>query len=172
MGPKTYVFIFPIQQEILFSLVAEYVGDPVVLDKVCQYLRRFVSDEGIYVDIERGISLGCPLSPLMGALYLKPLDDKMAAMGCFYVRYMDLVVVLAPTRWALRRVIKATNRVMADLKVYLHPDKTFIGRAGWEFDFLGYQFAPGRLAVARVTVERFFERVSRHERAKCDGESY
>ena len=56
--------------EILFSLVAEYVWDPVVLDKVCQYLRRFVSDGGIYVDIERGISLGCPLSPLMGALYL------------------------------------------------------------------------------------------------------
>ena len=82
MGPKTYVFIFP--------LVAEYVGDPVVLDKVCQYHRRFVSDGGIYVDIERGISLGCPLSPLMGALYLKPLDDKMAAMGCFYVRYMDV----------------------------------------------------------------------------------
>ena len=54
--------------EILFSLVAEYVGYPVVLDKVCQYLRRFVSDGGIYVDIERGISLGCPLSPLMGAL--------------------------------------------------------------------------------------------------------
>ena len=54
--------------EILFSLVAEYVWDPVVLDKVCQYLRQFVSDGGIYVDIERGISLGCPLSPLMGAL--------------------------------------------------------------------------------------------------------
>jgi len=25
----------------------------------------------------------------MGALYLKPLDDLMAQMGCFYVRYMD-----------------------------------------------------------------------------------
>ncbi|NEO95090.1 MAG: hypothetical protein F6K56_34805, partial [Moorea sp. SIO3G5] len=36
-----------------------------------------------------GISLGCPLSPLMGALYLKPLDDRMAELGCFYVRYMD-----------------------------------------------------------------------------------
>ena len=158
--------------EILFSLVAEYVWDPVVLDKVCQYHRRFVSDGGIYVDIERGISLGCPLSPLMGALYLKPLDDKMAAMGCFYVRYMDVVVVLPPTRWALRRVIKATHRVMANLKVDLHPDKTFIGRVGRGFDFLGYRFAPGGLAVARVTVELFFERVSRHDRAKYDGESY
>ncbi|WP_353769973.1 reverse transcriptase domain-containing protein [Okeania sp. SIO1F9] len=132
-----------------------------MLDLVGQYLRRFVSDGGIYVDIERGISLGCPLSPLMGALYLKPLDDRMAAMGCFYVRYMDDWVVLAPTRWALRRAIKATNQVMAELKVEKHPDKTFIGRVGRGFDFLGYRFAPGGLAVARVTVERFLERVSR-----------
>ena len=81
-------------------------------------------------------------------------------------------MVLASTRWALRRVIKATHRVMANLKVDLHPDKTFIGRVGWGFDFLGYRFAPGGLAVARVTVELFFERVSRHDRAKYDGESY
>ena len=150
-----------IDQDILFSQVAECVGHPLVLDLVGQYLRRFVSDGGIYVDIERGISLGCPLSPLMGALYLKPLDDKMAAMGCFYVRYMDDWVVLAPTRWAIRRVIKATHRLMADLKVDLHPDKTVICRVGRGFDFLGYRFAPGGLAVARVTLERFFERVSR-----------
>jgi hypothetical protein len=44
----------------------------------------------------------------MGALYLKPLDDKMAEMGCFYVRYMDDWVVLAQTR----RAIKATNQVL------------------------------------------------------------
>ncbi|MDJ0517023.1 MAG: reverse transcriptase/maturase family protein [Trichodesmium sp. MO_231.B1] len=150
-----------IDHDILFCQVAEYVRDPVVLDLVGQYLRRFVSDGGIYVDIQRGISLGCPLSPLMGALYLKPLDDRMAAMGCFYVRYMDDWVVLAPTRWALRRAIEATNQVMADLKVEKHPDKTFIGRVGRGFVFLGYRFAPGGLAVARVTVERFFERVSR-----------
>uniref|UniRef100_UPI003429A7F9 reverse transcriptase domain-containing protein n=1 Tax=Okeania sp. SIO2F4 TaxID=2607790 RepID=UPI003429A7F9 len=97
-----------------------------MLDLVGQYLRRFVSDGGIYVDIQRGIFLGYPLSPLMGALYLKPLDDWMAAMGCFYVRYMDDWVVLAPTRWALRRAIKATNMVMGDLKVEKHPEKTFI----------------------------------------------
>ena len=150
-----------IDHEILFSQVADYVDDPVVLDLVGQYLRRFVSDGGFYVDIERGISLGCPLSPLMGALYLKPLDDKMAAMGCFYVRFMDDWVVLARTRWALRRAIKATHRVMGDLKVDLHPDKTFIGRVAKGFDFLGYLFSHRGLAVAVVTVKRYMERVRR-----------
>jgi len=31
----------------------------------------------------------------MGALYLKPLDDRMAELGCFYVRFMDDWCVLA-----------------------------------------------------------------------------
>jgi hypothetical protein len=74
---------------LLYGQVAALVEDPLVLDLVGQYLARFVSDGGEYVDITQGISLGCPLSPLMGALYLKPLDDRMAAMGYFYVRFMD-----------------------------------------------------------------------------------
>ncbi|WP_166482665.1 reverse transcriptase domain-containing protein [Scytonema sp. UIC 10036] len=116
---------------------------------------------GGYTDIEQGISLGCPLSPLIGALYNKLLDDKMAAMGCFYVCYMDDWVVLAPTRWALRRAIKVTNQELAGLKLEMHPDKTFIGQVARGFDFLGYRFALQGLGVARVTVERFAQWVSR-----------
>ncbi|MBN3940004.1 reverse transcriptase/maturase family protein [Nostoc sp. NMS9] len=151
-----------INHEILYKLVADYVQDPVVLDLVGQYLQRFVSDGGEYTDIVQGISLGCPLSPLMGALYLKPLDDRMAELGCFYVRYMDDWVILSPTRWKLRKAIKAVNEVMADLRVgEKHPDKTFIGRISRGFDFLGYWFSPSGLGIAQKTVERCVERISR-----------
>ena len=70
----------------------------------------------------------------------------MAVMGCFYVRYMDDWVVLAPTRWALRRAINATYQVMAELKVEKHPEKTFVGRVAKGFDFLGYSLSGSRLA--------------------------
>lgn len=150
-----------INHQILYELVAQYVREPVVLDLVRQYLKRFVSDGGEYTDIEQGISLGCPLSPLMGALYLKPLDDKMAEMGCFSVRYMDDWVILAPTRWKLRQAIKAVNQVMANLLVEKHPDKTFIGRISRGFDFLGYWFTPSGLGIALKTVERCLAKVSR-----------
>lgn len=150
-----------INHGILYRQVAAYVDDRKVLDLVGQYLARFVSDGGDYVDITQGISLGCPLSPLMGALYLKPLDDRMAAMGCFYARFMDDWVVLAPTRWQLRRAIKAVNEEMAKLLVVQHPDKTFIGRIARGFDFLGYWFAPDGLSIAGKSVERMLEKVSR-----------
>ncbi|NEO79425.1 reverse transcriptase domain-containing protein [Moorena sp. SIO4G3] len=78
-----------IDHQVLWGILQQFVADLAVLDLIRQYLRRFVSYGGNYVDITQGISLGCPLSPLMGALYLKPLDDRMAELGCFYVRFMD-----------------------------------------------------------------------------------
>ena len=124
-------------------------------------MRRYVSAGGEFIDITQGISLGCPLSPLIGALFLKPLDDRMAELGCFYVRYMDDWVILAPTRWKLRKAIKATNQVMSELRVIKHPDKTFIGRVARGFDFLGYWFSPAGLGIARKTVERMVENMRR-----------
>ncbi|MGK7901502.1 MAG: hypothetical protein AB4352_08830 [Hormoscilla sp.] len=65
------------------------------------------------------------------------------------------------TRWALRRVIKATNQQLCQLKMEKHPDKTMICRVTRGFDFLGYRFSPDGLGVAPVTVERFAERAAR-----------
>ncbi len=61
----------------------------------------------MFRDYGRGISLGCPLSPLMGAFFLKRLDERMERSGLFYVRFMDDNLVLAPTRWRLRKAVKA-----------------------------------------------------------------
>ncbi|NEQ70232.1 MAG: hypothetical protein F6K21_33025 [Symploca sp. SIO2D2] len=97
----------------------------------------------------------------MGALFLKPLDDRMARLGCFYVRYVDDWVILAPTRWKLRQAIKAVNEEMAALLVVKHPDKTYIGRVARGFEFLGYWFSPQGLSVAGKTVARMVEKVRR-----------
>ncbi|NER24469.1 MAG: hypothetical protein F6J96_27955 [Symploca sp. SIO1C2] len=150
-----------INHGILMDIVGKYVQDDAVLRLMWGYLRRYVSDGGAFIDITQGISLGCPLSPLMGALFLKPLDDRMAALGCFYVRYQDDWVILAPTRWKLRKAIKATNQVMSELRVVKHPDKTVIGSVARGFDFLGYWFSPAGLGIARKTVERMVENMRR-----------
>ncbi|NEQ84887.1 MAG: hypothetical protein F6K26_33495 [Moorea sp. SIO2I5] len=74
---------------------------------------------------------------------------------------MDDWVILAPTRWKLRKAIKATNEVMTELKVIKHPEKTFIGRIASGFDFLGYWFSSSGLRIARKTVERMLENMTR-----------
>jgi len=150
-----------INHEILFAELKEYFDDPRLLDLLWQYMRRTIYNGGLYEDVTLGIPLGCPLSPLMGALYLKPIDDAMAETGLFYARFMDDWVVLAPTRWKLRAAIRAVNETLESLKVEQHPDKTFVGRISRGFDFLGYRFtSAGLVGVARQSVERFVERVN------------
>ncbi len=58
----------------------------------------------------------------------------MARSGQFYMRFMDDILVLAPTRWRLR---KAVNEVLGSLCLLKHPDQTFVGRTERGFDFLG-----------------------------------
>ena len=82
----------------------------------------------------------------------------MERSGLFYVRFMDDVPVLAPTRGRLR---KAVNEALGSLDLLKHPNKTFIGRIKRGFDFLGYQFRPGQLSVAQKTMEQFVARAVR-----------
>jgi RNA-directed DNA polymerase len=76
-----------------------------------------------------GISRGCPLSPVIAAYYLKGLDEQMAGdTHYFYRRYMDDVIILAKTRWSLRKAVRTVNQHFNQLKVEQAPDKTFIGK--------------------------------------------
>jgi len=151
-----------IDHDILLGQLAEHIDDSRLLDLVEQYVRRTVVENGLYEDVTKGISLGCALSPVMGALYLERLDERMEATGLFYARFMDDWVVLAPSRWKLRRAVQTVQQTLDELKVETHPDKTFIGRTERGFDFLGYQInAAGMLGAAPPTVTRFVARVIR-----------
>jgi retron-type reverse transcriptase len=59
-----------INHQVLIEIVGRYVSDELVLSLLWSYLKRYVVKDGRYLDITQGISLGCPLSHLMGALYL------------------------------------------------------------------------------------------------------
>jgi RNA-directed DNA polymerase len=146
--------------DLLLAMLGRHVPDGRVLDLLRQYVRRTIYDGGLYEDVERGISLGCPLSPLMEALYLKLLDERVEETGLAYARFMDDWVILAPTRWKLREAIRLVNQTLAELHVEQHPDKTFIGRISRGFDFLGYAFTPAGLDAAPPTIERCAQRVS------------
>ena len=100
-----------IDHEILIGILAEYVADAGVLNLLTQSVQHTIYEGGLYEDVERGISLGCPLSPLMGALYLQRLDERIEATGLIYARFMDDWVILAPTRWKLRAAVPFRSEI-------------------------------------------------------------
>jgi hypothetical protein len=67
-----------IQHTRLLELLRVHCREAWVLDLASQYCGRTLEQDGYYRTVTKGISLGCPLSPLMGALYLSPLDEAIS----------------------------------------------------------------------------------------------
>jgi retron-type reverse transcriptase len=137
------------------------VKDSKVIFYIWQFLNRTIEWGGLYQEVKRGIARGSSLSPLLGAFYLLDLDQKLEKLKVKYFRYMDDVLILAPTRWKLREAIRVLNQTLSELKLEKHPDKTFIGRIEKGFDFLGYHFSPEGLSVAEKTIRKFLAHVVR-----------
>ena len=157
-----------IDHMLLLDRLAARVADGNIINLLWQYLRRTAERGGCFWDYERGISLGCPLSPLIGAFFLDELDRRLAATGLFYVRFMDDILVLAPTRWKLRGAVAVVNQVLSALQLEKHPDKTFVGRIERGFDFLGYRFSRGPLGLAQQTLRNHASRLHRlYERQRA-----
>lgn len=56
---------------------------------------------------------------------------------------MDDFLIMAPTRWSLRRAVRDLNRLMAEYGFPLHPDKTQLGYTTRGFDWMGLWFTQG-----------------------------
>ncbi|MCK5096778.1 MAG: group II intron reverse transcriptase domain-containing protein, partial [Desulfobacteraceae bacterium] len=145
----------------LMMRLHDYIDDRRIMGYVWQFLNRCVEWGGLYQDITIGIPRGSSLSPLLGAFYLMDLDNRLQALDVKYFRYMDDILILAPTRWKLKKAIKVLNQTFNELKLEQHPDKTLIGRTARGFDFLGYHFKPDGLSVAKKTVKNFIQHIAR-----------
>jgi retron-type reverse transcriptase len=139
----------------------DYIVDQTIIGYVWQFLNRCVEWGGLSQNIKKGIPRGSSLSPLLGAFYLLELDQKMEKLEVKYFRYMDDILILAPTSWKLKKAIRVLNQTFNELRLEQHPDKTMIGRTKRGFDFLGYHFEPEGLSVAGKTIERFIEHIVR-----------
>lgn len=160
-----YASIDPVK---LVERLARFVPDPEILRLVAAITARSSERGGLFREAG-GLPLGCPLSPLLGAFFLRELDARLEATGLFFVRFMDDILVLARPRWKLRRAVRIVNESLAALGLEKHPDKTFIGRAEKGFDFLGYRLGANGLAVTNRTWQRFAERAARLQEQERSG---
>jgi RNA-directed DNA polymerase len=155
----------------------EHIRDRTLMGYLWQFLNRCVEWGGLYQDVRRGIGRGASLSPLLGAWYLRELDRRLEGLEVKYFRYMDDILILAETRWKLKKAIRVLNRTFDELKLAKHPDKTAMGRVERGFDFLGYHFTPTGLSLAARTLAnragkalRLYEQEPPHLRMRRLGE--
>jgi RNA-directed DNA polymerase len=74
-----------IDQMVLLQQLEGVIKDRFIMNLLVQAIRRTVHWGGLYRDVHQGIARGCPLSPILGALYLKSVDQAFTKSGLFPV---------------------------------------------------------------------------------------
>ena len=98
---------------------------------------------------ERGTPQGGVVSPLLSNILLTPFDQEMRRKGYQLTRYADDWVVTCESAAEARAAVAAALRILNELGVQLHPQKTRIVHVRQGFEFLGYKIKRGkRLRVA------------------------
>jgi group II intron reverse transcriptase/maturase len=136
-------FFGNIDHSTLLSLMARKIADRRVLKLVRQWLEANVMEDKRETTTLSGTPQGGVISPLLSNIYLDFLDSvwskRCADLGVL-VRYCDDFVVLCKTQKDCREAERRVRKLLAELMLELHPDKTKRVDLSWGkqgIDFLG-----------------------------------
>jgi group II intron reverse transcriptase/maturase len=136
-------FFGSVDHEKLLTLVAQRVADGRVLRLIKAMLKAGSYGEGQLFPTERGTPQGGVVSPLLSNVLLTPFDREMRLRGYQLTRYADDWVITCKSTVEARAAVEAARRILKQLGVELHPQKTRIVQVRYGFEFLGYKIKRG-----------------------------
>jgi group II intron reverse transcriptase/maturase len=129
--------------EKLLTLVAQRVADGRVLRLIKAMLKAGSYGQGQLFPSERGTPQGSVVSPMLSNILLTPFDREMRLRGHQLTRFADDWVVTCRSVAEARAAMEAARRILRQLGVELHPQKTRIVHVRYGFEFLGYKIKRG-----------------------------
>ncbi len=96
-------FFDQVNQDLLMERIARVIRDKRVLRLIGRYLRAGAVVEGEWEPSAAGTPQGGPLSPLLGNIYLDPLDQELEKRGLSFCRYADECNIYVSSRFGKLR---------------------------------------------------------------------
>src|SRR5881396_1577385 len=137
-------FFGSVDHEKLLTLVAQRVADGRVLRLIQAMLKAGSYGKGQLFPTERGTPQGGVVSPALSNILLTPFDREMRLRGYQLTRYADDWVVTCKSAAEARSAVDAARRILKELGVELHPQKTRVVHVQHGFEFLGYKIKRGK----------------------------
>jgi len=137
-------FFGSVEHAKLLTLVAQRIADGRVLRLIEAMLKAGSYGKGRLFPTERGTRQGGVVSPLLSNILLTPFDQEMRRKGYQLTRYADDWVATCESAAEARAAVAAALRILNELGVQLHPQKTRIVHVRQGFEFLGYKVKRGK----------------------------
>jgi len=137
-------FFGSVDHEKLLMLVAQRVADGRVLRLIGAMLKAGSYGKGQLFPTERGTPQGGVVSPMLSNILLTPFDREMRLRGYQLTRYADDWVITCKSAAEARAAVDTALRILKQLGVELHPQKTRIVHVQEGFEFLGYKIKRGK----------------------------
>ena len=121
------------------NLVSQRIADGRVLRVIESILKAGCTAQGKCLPTEQGTPQGAVISPLLSNILLTPFDREMRRKGYRLTRWADDWVVTCQSRAKAVAALECARRVLAELGVTLHAEKTRIVHVRHGFEFLGFK---------------------------------
>jgi RNA-directed DNA polymerase len=133
--------------EKLLTLVTQRIADSRVLRLIRAMLKAGSYGRGRFYPTERGTPQGSVVSPLLSNILLMPFDREMRLRGYQLTRFADDWVITCKSAAEARSALETACRILKQLGVELHPQKTRIVHVRYGFEFLGYKIKRGEKSL-------------------------
>src|SRR5262250_739842 len=137
-------FFGSVDHEKLLTLVAQRIADGRVLRLIQGMLKAGSYGKGQLFPSERGTPQGGVVSPALSNILLTPFDREMRLRGYQLTRYAGDWVITCKSKAEARAAVDAARRILKQLGVELHPEKTRIVHVRYGFEFIGYKIKRGQ----------------------------
>ncbi len=182
-------FFASIDHAVLYGILQKHVGDPAILCLLREVVGSFCSGGNSLQKnrlhqscttaqvkcICRGLPLGNLTSQLLVNIYMNEFDQwiKHKLKVKYYIRYADDFVILSRNRPELLTTLSYMKVFMRDeLKLHLHPNKTFVKTVASGIDFLGWVHFPGHRVLRTASKRRMLRRTVGLQKEDASVQSY
>lgn len=136
-------FFGSVDHEKLMTLVNQRIADGRVLGLIESMLKAGCVANEKRLTTKQGVFQGGPISPALSNILLTPFDREMRRKGYRLTRYADDWVASCRTRSEAQSVLRFATKILKQLGVTLHKEKTRIVHVSKGFEFLGYKIKRG-----------------------------
>ncbi len=153
-------FFASINQEILISILQEYIPDNNIIWLLKNVVDSFHTDTQVGV----GLPLGNLTSQLFSNIYMNRFDQwvKHVLKAKQYIRYADDFVFISEDEDYLKSIIPQIQEFLqTNLRLSLHPDKLFLKTVASGVDFLGWVNFSDHKVLRTKTKQRMFKKIQK-----------